>query len=678
MSPSSTEPAAGGEPPLDLRRNRLRAVLLCLLIPTLTWAFYVAAPFWLEHKLHDQLAGQIAKSTQLTAAQKAEQTSRLAKVSFQEVCRAPQPGFEKLSASLVKAGVSANFTRLRWGIGLATALMVVLVAAFAAVTVLNRRARRSRDALIGAYQLSWKIAMAAAIVDVLLLAPLLTYASYEITVLLADQYYPKLIIALAIGGGYALWHSAKILLARVPMEFTEGMSRSVTPAEAPELWAAVRAAAARLRTAPPDHVVVGMQMNFYVTELAVNHGTGRAEGRTLYLSHPALAHLSPDEVLAIIGHELGHFIGDDTRLTREFYPLRHKANATMFALAQSGWVGWPSFQLLNFFGWSFAQTEQETSRQRELLADKKAAELTSPAIAARALVKIHVLIEAFQQQLHDTVTGATASPLEVSLLSVVRAKLAPKPEFWTGLFEKQAPHPLDSHPTLLVRLASLGEAIGPDEARAMATEETPSAAAAWLTGREGLFTTIVQEAGAAVAQMREQTHVIEADAKTETGKQLLAEHFPEKRWKRESTGPWIIASCAFVATGVFVVIAFANRTAALWWVAAAFGVFLLGGAGFYLRRHLGAELVLTADGLSYSGWHRRLEFADVELVTAHQSNGLSLIFRLKAKQQPIWKGSIPGPRRKTVTLPVDGFDEKGPIVAETIFRYFTRQIRLVG
>ncbi|MBI5771840.1 MAG: M48 family metallopeptidase [Verrucomicrobia bacterium] len=674
MSQPSTDPAPGGEPPLDIRRNRGRAVLLSLLIPTLTLAFYVAAPFWLERKLHEQIAGQIAKSTQLTPAQKAEQTARFAQIDFHAVCRAPRPGFEKLRASFAQSGIAANFTRLRWGLGLATALMAILLGAFGAVTLLNRRARRSRDALIGAYQLSWKIAMAAAVADVVLLAPLLTYASYEITVLLADQYYPKLIIALAIGGGYALWHSAKILLARVPMEFTEGMARSVTPAEAPELWAAVRTAAARLHTAPPDHIVVGMQLNFYVTELAVNHGTGRAEGRTLYLSHPALAHLAPDEVLAIIGHELGHFIGDDTRLTREFYPLRHKANATMFALAQSGWVGWPSCQLLNFFGWSFAQTEQETSRQRELLADKKAAELTSPAIAARALVKIHVLIEAFQRQLHDTVTGGTASPLEVSLRSVVRAKLLPQPEFWTELFDKAAPHPLDSHPTLLVRLASLGQAIGPDEARAMAAEETPSAAAAWLTGREGLFTTIVQEAGTAVARMREQTHVIEADVKTDAGKELLAGHFPEKRWKRKSTGLWIVALMTAVATAIFIAIAAATGTAAVWWMMAVFGVCLFGGTGIYFRRHFGAELVLAADGLSYSGWHRRLEFADVETVTAHQSNGLSLIFRLKTKQEPIWKGSIPGLRRKTVSLPIDGFDEKGQVVAETIFRYFTRQI----
>jgi Zn-dependent protease with chaperone function len=166
------------------------------------------------------------------------------------------------------------------------------------------------------------------------------------------------------------------------------MSREVTPEDAPELWQAVKDAARKLQTTPPDRIIIGMQFNFYVTELAVLHDAGRAEGKTLYLSYPLLKQLSADEVLAIIGHELGHFIGEDTRMTREFYPLRYKNHETMVAMARSGWVGWPSFQFLNFFGWCFGETEQAASRARELLADKKAAELTTAQTAAHALVRL--------------------------------------------------------------------------------------------------------------------------------------------------------------------------------------------------------------------------------------------------------------------------------------------------
>mgnify|MGYP003350095002 CR=1 FL=1 len=54
----------------------------------------------------------------------------------------------------------------------------------------------------------------------------------------------------------------------------DALAREVTAAEAPELWRTVRSAAERMQTAPPDHIVVGLQLNFYVTELAVKHGTG--------------------------------------------------------------------------------------------------------------------------------------------------------------------------------------------------------------------------------------------------------------------------------------------------------------------------------------------------------------------------------------------------------------------
>ena len=91
-----------------------------------------------------------------------------------------------------------------------------------------------------------------------------------------------------LGGVFALWRSAAILLKNVPLEFKEPMSREITPAEAPELWQAVTQAAQRLQTSPPDHIVIGLQFNFYVTELAVRLDSGRTEGKTLYLSYPLL------------------------------------------------------------------------------------------------------------------------------------------------------------------------------------------------------------------------------------------------------------------------------------------------------------------------------------------------------------------------------------------------------
>src|SRR6185436_17626578 len=106
--------------------------------------------------------------------------------------------------------------------------------------------------------------------------------------------------ALGICGLGAIAASIKILLKKVPLKMEEPIAREVSPADAPELWSAVREAAARLQISPPDHIIVGMQLNFYVTEFAVLHGFGAVEGKTLFLSYPLMKQLSRDEIVAII------------------------------------------------------------------------------------------------------------------------------------------------------------------------------------------------------------------------------------------------------------------------------------------------------------------------------------------------------------------------------------------
>lgn len=481
-----------------------KVMIKSLIIPLLVFAFFAVAPRWLERNLHQAIAESIGNSRQMSAADQQQQLAILSQLKIADVCGSAAPEYSSFRANLEQAGVCMTFARLRWGLYLSGLLLLILLGAEGTMIILNQRVRQSPAELIRAYRLGWKIGMFAAFAQVFLLLPLLAYGTFELTVLATESYYPKLLLVIVLGGLYALWKSAAILLRRIPLEFTEPLSRALTPQEAPELWEAVRAAAARLNTAPPDRILVGMQFNFYVTELAVNHGDGRAEGRTLYLSHPLMRHLAGEEVIAIIGHELGHFIGEDTRLTREFYPLRMKVNATMFSLGQSGLVAWTSLWLLEFFAWTFGTTEQAISRQRELLADAKAAELTSPTAIARALVRFHAILEAFQVGLADPARRAEENPLELPVRALIRDKLVPRANFWSELFEKHTPHPLDSHPALHVRVESLGLELTPADAQAMALAEEVSAHDMWFARREALFDQLATEAGVGLEQTRMQ------------------------------------------------------------------------------------------------------------------------------------------------------------------------------
>ncbi len=662
------------KPPFDVRRSLRMALFKTLFIPVLLVAFFLAAPGWLNSKIHSELDAEINSKPNLSTSDREAMVEKYSKVDFAQVSLDCPPGLEKMRDRLEKAGVAARFRRLQWGLVLSFVLLTALVIAVAAIFVLNAKAKKSQNDLIAVYRLGWTIAMVAALAKVFLLIPLLAYGTYEFTVLLMSAYSLKLLLIIILGGLFALCGSAAVHLKRVPMEFKEHFCREVTPEEAPELWQAVRDAANKLQTAPPDRILIGMKLNFFVTELAVRHDSGRAQGKTLFLCYPLLKQLSADEVLAIIGHELGHFIGQDTRLTREFYPLRLKIRGTMFAMARSGWMGWPSLQLLNFFALCFAETERTTSRERELLADQKAAALTTPETAAQALVKFQVAVEAFNRNLSETIKSKAGNLLDIPLQTIVRETLVADATFWSQLFEKKLPHPLDTHPALNTRLEALQQSIDGDKARSIALAESQSAYATWLSNRDALFAGLAQQAETAIGKIRTRSQVAQADYKTQEGRELLDKHFPEKRWRYRGTTFWIIIFALgllifLCGTGLVLMPELAGK------LVLGVLIILMGmGVAMAFVRHRRGEFMLNAESVFYSGWKRSLRFVDVENVTGRRSqSGITLIFHLKEKQPPVWKFNLlPGPVG-SVRISLGGLDANSMVIAQTVLSYFKRQ-----
>lgn len=660
--------------PVDIRRKLWLTLFKSLIVPVLVLVFFTAAPHWLNGRLRSSSIDAINNSSRLSPAERDERIEKIEKLDFRQVCENCPPGMERLHERLITSGIAATFERLHYGLILSQILVGGLIASVVAIFLLNIKARKSQDDLIRSFQLGWKICMAAALAKVFLLIPLLAYGTFEFTVLLSDHYYPKLLLIIIVGGLIALWRSGSILLKKVPLEFAEAMSREVTPEEAPELWQVVRRAAERLKTSPPDRILIGLQFNFYVTELAVRHDGGRTEGKTLYFSFPLLKQLSEEEVVAIIGHELGHFIGEDTKLTRKFYPLRLKANATVMALASSGWIGWPSVQLLSYFTWCFSETERLASRARELLADQKAAELTSPQIAAQALLRFQVACEAFQRGLKEAVKDKALDPLNMQLQTIVQEKLAPEETFWTQLFEKRLPHPLDTHPPLHVRLEALGQSTGVEQAKAIALTPIVSAFENWFSHRQVLFAALSKQAATAVEKMRSHSAVAAADYQTDAGKQLLDQHFPEKKWAAK---PSAILGVLAIILGIFfggMAMAINDLTARI--IFGALLAFAIALGVLYLRqRQRKVEITLNADGISHTNWVRPLRFQDVKNITGQkQYSTIILTFHLKNKQPSIRKGGLFRFPAKRVTLALGtGLQVKPLTVANAIIKYFARQ-----
>jgi Zn-dependent protease with chaperone function len=662
--------------PFSLSSRLRRSFLSGIAIPAGLLIFYAAAPAWLDYRLHEAVSAQIDGAAQMSGAEKQERHRRYTAIDFERVALGRAgPSAEALRSRFEKSGVTSHFERLVWGFRLTAALVILLIAVEASTLVLSRRARQSSTELISAYKTAWRLTITTALVKVFLLIPLLAYGIYEFTTLAADRIFVQLMFFIVLGGLIALWRSARILIRPVPLEFNERLARNVTPGDAPALWAAVRDAASKLQTAPPDHILLGMKDNFYVTELSVITDGGKVAGRTLYLSLPLIKRLTPDEVLAIIGHELGHFMGSDTQITREFYPLRYKANATIQTLARSGWVGWASVQSLIFFNWCFGSVEQETSRERELKADQVGARLTSPATQARALVRFHIFSEALRLSLIGQGGARLDNPYEASLAPIIRDRLLPREAFWTQLFESKASHPLDSHPPLNVRLESLGQHIGPEDAKAFAIDESDNAYSQWFGGQEALFAGLAKQADDAVGKARAKADAVNASYETAEGREILERLFPEQRWRIRRSSLWFtVGFLATAAAGFFVgavlspvavprVLFLGVSLLAAWWSVALW------------RQNRRGEFLLRADSLNYSGWRRPLKFADVQSIRAIRSYGnITVRFRLKARQPVIWKSGINVYRRRMISLSLGMMKAKPKEVLETLHRYMTRQV----
>lgn len=97
---------------------------------------------------------------------------------------------------------------------------------------------------------------------------------------------------------------------------------NVTVANNPALWQWIRDVTRRAELTVPDNIVVGFFDGFFVTANTVQIEEGkRLTGNTLYLPLTYMALLDEAEAAAVIGHELGHFTGEDTQYSLRFVPL---------------------------------------------------------------------------------------------------------------------------------------------------------------------------------------------------------------------------------------------------------------------------------------------------------------------------------------------------------------------
>ncbi len=282
----------------------------------------------------------------------------------------------------------------------------------------------------------------------------------------------KMLMSFAVFGGSLLVYGVMVIVGLIRSarratvaEPIEVLGQMASRAHMPALWAFVEQVAERIGATLPDTIVVGLNEGFFVTEhrVRLTNGEQVPAGRVLYMPLPYLAFLDEAEVSAVIGHELGHFIGEDTLYSQYFSPIYSASIREIEAVAGSDRSNGGTHAALTrpatLFGEMFLASFHEAvrfwSRQRELAADAVGARAAGAPAVAASLLRIAALephvSEALARQWDE---GGT---LHGGVLAHVRALVAERgmndPR---GRLENRQAHPTDTHPELAQRLDALG------------------------------------------------------------------------------------------------------------------------------------------------------------------------------------------------------------------------------
>jgi Zn-dependent protease with chaperone function len=271
-------------------------------------------------------------------------------------------------------------------------------------------------------------------------------------------------IGLGLGAIVGVFSLIRAQLAAVRKAKTTAIGKQLQRQQYARLWNFVDALADGMGAQRPQSVIAGLEPNFYVTEADVTCVDGTLHGRTMYISLPLCRILSVDEFKAVIGHELGHYKGLDTKFSKRFYPIYRGATQAVVNLA-SGFtergagniVLLPAFAMLSFFLDSFSVAENEISRDRELAADKEASKAVSARSIATSLVKIHAFSAVWpvvRNHMKEVLESGKMVINASALFGVIVSQI-PESDSFKEVSQEGPPHPTDTHPPLSARLENL-------------------------------------------------------------------------------------------------------------------------------------------------------------------------------------------------------------------------------
>jgi Zn-dependent protease with chaperone function len=347
---------------------------------------------------------------------------------------------------------------LAFGLGLAL-LMLILIMPLVAGT------NRKRMALIFGPMVRLVMLLLAA--SVLVQAGLFVYSLFTLEATILNRVHGGILLAIGFGALVVSLVLLRAALSMLKLEPAHVRATLLTAAEAPGLFERVGQLADTLGADKPDNIIVGLEPNFYVTAAPIRliGQDVTLNGKTLFASLSLMRILSKTEFDAVIGHELGHFRGEDVTYSMKFAPTYARLGKTLESLAHSTESAadlgkLPATVALSLCLSRFATSERTVGRERELLADQAGARVASPQALATALLKVFLFSSNWDwlSENHVEALGQGRTYVQLSRTFREVSELSPDAD-WDNIMNSltwvvQA-HPVDTHPPFAERLENL-------------------------------------------------------------------------------------------------------------------------------------------------------------------------------------------------------------------------------
>ena len=503
-------------------------------LPLLGWWFAGHATDRFDRDVLASIEGQISQNAKLGEEERQEALEFFRAVPASVACLNPAEELSGFRNSLGEA--CSDVRQFDWMrlLSLASVALGLVSAALALLCTLA--AFVSRPLQYGGFVVGWNVLRVTGALQALAQGALAVWLSYWMTAVWFERYYPKLIVIVGVLAAFALFQVVRAIFRRPAMDF-EVEAEVLEEAHAPELWAHVRRLCERMGTQPPDHILAGIDTNFFVTESEVRVGERTLTGRTLYVSLSLLRLLARSEADAVLAHEMGHLLGGDTGHGKRLAPMLARFAQYLQALRE-GILTLPIFHFMLAYRGLFELSLGRSRRASELAADRLSAGITSGRDIARSLVKVGAYAS-FRDRVESRLFEGNEQHQSVAIAQRVAlgfAEYAGSEAVHGDLHGSVTPHPFDSHPPLAARLENVGEVLEPDDVVRVLLEPTISSWASAILEAEAIEARLWGAYEARFAEAHDVMLAYRYVPSTEEERRHVEKHFPPLSFEGKEAG----------------------------------------------------------------------------------------------------------------------------------------------